>query len=49
VSEKDGADFSATEGETEVTGGTGVDGVHGEAARFICGALQCISSEVHKL
>ncbi len=40
VSKKDRAYLSATQRKPEMSGGTGVNGIHGEAAGFSCGALQ---------
>jgi hypothetical protein len=47
MSEKDRANLSAAQGEPEVSGGTGVNGIHGEAAGFCCGALQVGGREIH--
>ena len=44
--EKDGADFRAAERQTEVAGGTGVDGIHGESTGLIGGGRKNIG--IHK-
>ena len=48
VAEKHRADLRAAERQAEVPGGTFVDGVHGETARFVGGARECIEIEVHR-
>ena len=49
VAVEHGADFGAAEGESEVAGGTRVDGVHREAARFVGGAREGFEIQCHKL
>lgn len=48
VSKQDSTNFSATQGKSEMSRGTGVNGIHGEAAGFSCGALQVGEWEIHK-
>jgi hypothetical protein len=45
--EKNGSDFGATQGQTKVTGGTSVDGIHGQTTGFISCTLQRISWKIH--
>jgi len=45
--EENGTDFCTTEGEAEVTGVAGVNGVHGEATGFIGGAGE--SGNIHRM
>jgi hypothetical protein len=49
VSVKHRADFRAAEREPEMAGLAGVNGIHGEAARFVGGAGEGIEVEVHRL
>ena len=47
--EQDVCERCERHGGAWVSGSRGTRRVHGEAAGFVRGALQCISSEVHKL
>lgn len=51
LGEKDGTDFGTTEGESEVAGRAGVDGINGEAASFGGGFLQnfCVHGKARTL
>jgi hypothetical protein len=46
--EKHGADFRTTKRQTEVAGGTSVDGIHRQAASFIGGTFKSINRKNHK-
>jgi len=47
LAEENGTDFCATEGETEVTGVAGMNGVHGEATGFVSGTGE--SGNIHRM
>ena len=47
--EKDCPNLRASKRQAKVAGGTGVDGIHGEAASFIGGTFKGIDRKIHKL
>ena len=48
VPKQDRTNLRTPQRQTKMPGRTGVDGIHGEAAGFSCGALQVGKWEIHR-